>query len=125
MLAANAGKNLIDMPLRAVQRPAALGKVPGEAGKPPLDGRKLKGRGATLRIAGGGARGTGADIEPDHLRARRQGIEASAPAPGGKMPPILGVGVARVLRGGVVAPRGLDQFLDMRRDSLSRVSISL
>lgn len=41
------------------------------------------------------------------------------------MPPILGVGVARVLRGGVVVPLGLDQFLDMRRDSLSRVSISL
>jgi hypothetical protein len=64
----------------------------------------------------------GADVESDGFGVRGQGIEAGAAAPGGEVPPVLGIGVPRVFGAGSirVAFGRRDQFFDMRRDTRCR-----
>jgi hypothetical protein len=48
MLSANISKHGSDVAIRAVHDQAALGEIPGEAGKPALDRRDREGRGPVL-----------------------------------------------------------------------------
>lgn len=115
---ADAGQHGRDMPIRSVERRPALGIIPGERRKPPLDRRDR------IRLAIGGRRagGAGGDVEADGLRRRRQDLEALAPAPGGKVLPVRRIGPAGVgrARGVDIAAGALGQAREMRRQAGGR-----
>jgi hypothetical protein len=102
-----------DVAVGAVERLAALGAVPGNGREPPLDGAHR----ARLLARGRGLRRRGGEVEADHLRVRGQGFEVPAPAPGGVVAPVGGIGALRCggLGAAGVVPGGLRQALQMDR----------
>lgn len=116
VLVADAGEHGGDRAILAVEScAAALRVVPGQRRQPPLDGGDRTGFAAAVHGAGGAGR----DVQPDHVRIRGQGRKILAPAPGGKMLPVGGVGAARVGggRGFDIAARALGEFLQVARQS--------
>lgn len=80
------------MAIPAIERQAALSIGPTQGREPPFDRRDR----IRLAVSCGGTRGTSGDVEPDGLWVRGQGGEVLAPAPGRKMPPVAGIGAARI-----------------------------
>jgi hypothetical protein len=101
---ADAGHDGGNGAVRAIEFLAALGIVPGQGRKAALNGGNGVRLGAARRRANGtagcGANGTGGDVEPDDLRIGRQRRNILAPAPGGEMFPVRGIGAAGVLGAG-------------------------
>ena len=112
---ADAGEHGGDVAILAVERPAALGIVPGQRRQPPLDRRH---RFSVPADAGG----LGGDVEADGLRIRRKYLQFLAPAPGAKMLPVGRVGAARVGgTGGLdIGAGAIGEGLQMRRQTERR-----
>ena len=98
--AADAAHHLGDVAVGAVERLAALGAVPGDGREPALDGAHR----VRLFAGGRGLRRRGGEVEADHLRVRGQGVELLAPAPGGVVAPVGGIGA---LGGGGLGAAGV------------------
>lgn len=97
MFVANAGHDGGDGAIPAIEfLRAALGIVPADGGKTPLDGRNAVQLAAACWRANGTAGGAGGDVEADDLRIRGQGRKILAATPGGKMLPVGGVGLSGV-----------------------------
>ena len=98
--AADAGHDLQNVAVGAIERRALLAVVPAQRREAPLEGggRDRRRRKPAPAFFAGGA---GGEVEADGFGVRRVGLEAAAPAPGQKMPPVGGIGPARVVGTGV------------------------
>lgn len=89
---ADAGQHGGDVAVAAVERQAALGIGPADRREPPLDGRD----GVLAAADGSCPAGAGGDVEARDLRVGVQGVQPLAPAPGGEVFPVGGIGAAGV-----------------------------